>query len=112
MRLRAEEKRSARGRQRDGVGMRLHSAEDKGKESACALRKKRRNWHARSAEGKEQELDVWRAEDKEWDRYALTRLSIPEDKVNGKSPATAQDDSALIDVGAPRRGGGGQRENL
>jgi len=32
---------------------------------------------------KEQELDVWRAEDKEWDRYALTRLSIPEDKVKG-----------------------------
>jgi len=34
------------------------AAEDKEKESACALRKKRRNWHARSAEGKEQELDV------------------------------------------------------
>ena len=31
---------------------------------ACALRKKRRNWHAHSAEGKEQELDVSRAEDK------------------------------------------------
>jgi len=28
------------------------AAEDKEKESACALRKKRRNWHARSAEGK------------------------------------------------------------
>ena len=64
--------------------MRLR-AEDKEKElvCACALRKKRRNWHVRSAEGKEQELDGWRAEDKEWDRYALTRLSIPEDKVNG-----------------------------
>jgi len=32
---------------------------------------------------KEQELDVWRAKDKEWDRYALTWLSIPEDKVKG-----------------------------
>jgi len=32
---------------------------------------------------KEQELDVWYAEDKEWDRYVLTRLSIPEDKVKG-----------------------------
>jgi len=59
--------------------MRLR-AEDKEKGSVCALRKKRRNWHARSAEGKEQELDVWRAEDKEWGRHALTRLSIPEDK--------------------------------
>ena len=65
------------------IGMRLRNAEDKEKESACALRKERSNWHARSAGGKEQELDVWRAEDKEWDRYALTRLSIPEDKVKG-----------------------------
>jgi len=35
------------------------------------------------AEEKEQEWEEWRAEDKEWDRYALTRLSIPEDKVKG-----------------------------
>jgi len=63
--------------------MRLCVAEDKEKESACMLRKKGRNWHVRSTEGKEQELDVWRTEDKEWDRYALTRLSIPEDKVKG-----------------------------
>jgi len=48
-----------------GIGMRSR-AEDKEKESACALRKKRRNWHARSAEGKEQELDEWCAEDKEY----------------------------------------------
>jgi len=61
----------------------LRGAEDKEKESACALRKKRRNWHAHSAEGKEQELDVWRAEDKEWDWYVLAWLSIPEDKVKG-----------------------------
>jgi len=63
--------------------MLLRGTEGKEKESACALRKKRRNWHARSAEEKEQELDVWRAEDKEWDWYALTQLSIPEDKVKG-----------------------------
>jgi len=35
------------------------------------------------AEGKEQELDVGHVEDKEWDRYARTRLSISEDKVKG-----------------------------
>jgi len=64
----------------------------------AALRKKRRNWQARSAEVKEQELDVWRAEDKEWERYALTRLSISEDKVKGQRTATAYGDSALIDV--------------
>jgi len=45
--------------------MHLHGAEDKVKESACTLRKKRRNWHARTTEGKEQELNVWYAEDKE-----------------------------------------------
>jgi len=45
----------------------MHShAEDKQKESACTLRKKRRNWHVHSAEGKEQELDEWRTEDKEY----------------------------------------------
>ena len=66
-----------------GIGMRLHNAEYKEKESASVLRKKRRNWYAHSTGGKEQELDVWRAEDKEWDRFALTRLSIPEDKVEG-----------------------------
>jgi len=32
---------------------------------------------------KEQDMDVWHAEDKEGDRYVLTRLSIPEDKVKG-----------------------------
>jgi len=63
--------------------MRLCGAEDKEKESACALRKKRRNCHICSGEGKEQELDVWCAEDKEWNWYALTRLCIPEDKVKG-----------------------------
>jgi len=63
--------------------MRVRGAEDKEKESACALRKKGRNWHTRNVEGKEQELDVWRVEDKEWDRYALSRLSISEDKVIG-----------------------------
>jgi len=41
-----------RQRQRVRIGMRLRGAEDKEKESACALRKKRRNWHVRSAEGK------------------------------------------------------------
>jgi len=66
-----------------GISMRLCNAEDKEKELAYALRKKRRNWHVRSTGGKEKELDVWYAEDKEWDRYALTRLSIPEDKVKG-----------------------------
>ena len=48
-----------------GIGMRSRT-EDKEKESACALKKKRRNWHVRSAEEKEQELDEWRAEDKEY----------------------------------------------
>ena len=70
-------------RQRVQIGIRLYGAEDKEKELAYALRKKRRNWHARSAEGKEQELNVWLAEDKEWDRYTLIRLSIPEVKVKG-----------------------------
>jgi len=72
--------------------MRLRSAEDKeyGLVCACtALKTKRRNQLALSGrrEGigicvvlreKEQELDVWSNEDKEWDRYALRRLSIPE----------------------------------
>ena len=41
-----------RRRQRVRIGRRLRGAEDKEKESASALRKKRRKWHARSAEGK------------------------------------------------------------
>jgi len=43
-------------RQRVRIGMRLRDAEDKEKESACALRKKRRNWHVHSAEGKRAEI--------------------------------------------------------
>ena len=68
-----------------GIGMRLCGSEDKGHRigMCAALRKKRKNWHARSAGEKEQEWDLWRAKNKEWDPYALTHLSIPEDKVKG-----------------------------
>jgi len=84
--------------------MRLR-ADEKGYGSICACaprerevrtEEKRRNWytfarreqrirngHARSAEEKQQEWDMWRTENKEWDPYALIRLSIPEDKVKG-----------------------------
>jgi len=65
--------------------MRLRSSEDKGHEiGMCAVfRKKRKNWHVCSTEEKEQEWDVWHAENKEWNPYVLTCLSIPNDKVKG-----------------------------
>jgi len=45
------------------------------------------------------------------DRYALTHLHIPEDKVKGSRTAAAYDDSALIDIRRAAQKGGRTERN-